>query len=255
MAGDEIAQLNSSHVAKASSPNETTPDSFQQLFKFIMFEKTEHLRRQSLNEIKKSTQTQAEIQFLSSLRQVFLFGYNDDGSFTVNEKLKNILKKVANPGSENLMEILSEMGLNFTATYQEESFNGLFSDIEALNPEKAAAFQAHLEAVGITKGQKPTDQQLAKLVETIGKPEHLELRKLIVNRDILGTKTTFTKAERENFVESARSAIDQKNVILEMLFERTHRLQTEIDHFQQYIATAGKIFNDMMKSCASKVGK
>jgi hypothetical protein len=229
--------------------------SIQALLKCIMFESTENLRLQKLAEIRKLTGAQSEIQFLSNLRRVFMFGSNDDGTFTVNDDLKKVLKKVSNPGSEDLLQLLSDMGLNFTATYTKDNFQGLFSDIEALDAEKSQPFLDQLEAIGITKGQIPTDEQLAALIETISKPENLELRKLVVDRDILTTKSSFTKAERENFVESIRLAIEQKNVIIEMNFQTVTRLQTEIDQRQQYVTIAGKIFNDMMKSIATKIGK
>lgn len=222
-------------VTAINNPTDLKDKSIPQILKWIMFEGTESLRRQKLNELKKLATSQQEIGFLNNLRRVFMLGANEDGTFTVNEELKNLLNKVSNPGSEGLMQLLNELGLTFNATYSADSFQNLFAEIEALeDSEQSRSLLDQLESLGIQKGQQPTQKQLDDLVKCVSLPENIELRKHLTNNKILTTKDKFTRPERENFIESIRLAVEQKSTINEMASQTIMRLQSEIDKFQMY---------------------
>lgn len=229
--------------------------SIDALLRLIMFEGTENLRLQKIAQLKKLSTAQNEIHFLNNLRRVFMLGAKDDGSFTVNEELQKLLDKISNPGSEELMQLLTDLGLDFTAAYTVESFGQLFSEIEALKDEEKDLLLSKLFSLGIEKGKKPTEEQLKDLVEAVNKPENLALRGHLTKNKILSTRKNFSKPERENFIESIRLAVEQKSTLNEMVIQTATRLQTEIDQRQQYVIMALKIYNDSKKNINSKIGR
>lgn len=258
MAGDNVETINLQGSKGINGLGGKDPKdlSIEALLRLILFESTEYLRLKKIEDLKKLSTSQSEIGFLNNLRRIFMLGADEkDGSFTVNDELKKLLEKVSSPGSENLMQLLEDIGLTFDATYSDESFNKLFDGIEAMKPEEAQAFREKLAAIGIERGKKPTPAQLKELVTLVSKPENLKLRKLLTDNKILGIKSKFTKAERENFIESIRLVTDQKNTINEMTIQTISQHQTQIDQRQQYVIMAAKIYNDILKSIGQKIGK
>lgn len=258
MAGNDQVQILSSlstSKVKETGDKEPKDQSLETLLRLIMFESTENLRLQKIADLRRLATSQSEIAFLNNLRRIFMLGANDDGSFTVKDDLKNLLDKVSSPGSENLMNVLEEIGLTFDATYSEESFNKLYAGIDAMDPAEAKTLKDQLSAIGIEKGKKPTPDQLKKLVNLAGKPENLKLRKLLTDNKILTIKSKFTKVERENFIESIRLVTEQKNTLNDMTIQTISQYQTQIDQRQQYVMMAAKIYNDIIKSITQKIGR
>lgn len=257
MPGDHVETLNleGSRGIEGLGGKDPKDLSIEALLRLILFESTEYLRLKKIEDLKKLSTSQSEIGFLNNLRRVFMLGAKDDGSFEVTDELKKLLEKVSSPGSENLMQLLEDIGLTFDATYSDDSFNKLFAGIEAMNPEEAKILKEKLTAIGIEKGKKPTPAQLTELVTVVTKPENLKLRKLLTDNKILATKSKFTKPERENFIESIRLITEQKNTINEMTIQTISQHQTQIDQRQQYVIMAAKIYNDILKSIGQKIGK
>jgi hypothetical protein len=253
----QVETLDLQNTNRVRGPGDDKPKdlSIEALLRLIMFESTENLRLQKINELKKLSTSQSEIGFLSNLRRIFMLGGNEDGTFTVNEELKKLLEKVSNPGSENLMQLLEDLGLSFDATYSDESFNKVFAGIEGMTPAEGQALREKLTGIGIEKGKVPTPAQLKELVKLAAQSENLKLRKLLTDNNILTTKSKFTKPERENFIESIRLATDQKNTLNEMTIQTISQHQTQIDQRQQYVIMAAKIYNDILKSIGQKIGK
>lgn len=251
---DSNAQTSS--VSAPIDPNDPQNLSMDALFRLIMFESTEQLRLQKINELKKLSSSQNEIGFLNNLRRVFMLGTNEDGTFTVNDELKKLLDKVSNPGSESLMQLLDELGLNFSAIYSKESFQALFSGISALeDSELRQTLSDQLESLGIKNNQEPTKEQLEQLVQFVSQPENLALRKHLTDNGILTTKTQFSKPERENFIESIRLFVDQKSTINEMSSQTVIRLQSEIDKMQMYVIELVKSDRDLKRKFLNHVGR
>ncbi|MBA3603066.1 MAG: hypothetical protein H0W50_05375 [Parachlamydiaceae bacterium] len=242
-------------VPDAGGPDINTNMSIDRLLKLIMFEGTEPLRLKKIAQLKNLATAQNEIGFLNNLRRILMLGAEADGSFKVSEELQKLLDKISNPGSEGLMQLLTDLGLEFNATHSDASFNQLFVDIEALPKEEKDLLLNKLFSLGIEKGKKPTEDQLKALVTAVNNPENMALRKHLTKNKILSTKKTFNKAERENFIESIRLAVEQKSTLNEMIIQTTTRLQTEIDQRQQYVIMALKIYNDAKKNINAKIGR
>lgn len=260
MAGDNNSSIDTNNaidgnvqVESVDGPENRT---IEQLLRLIMFESTEHFRIQKLNELKKLATSQSEIGFLNNLRRVFMLGANEDGSFDVNDELKKLLDKVSNPGSEGLMQLLNDLGLTFNASYSSESFQNLFAGIDALeDPELSQSLLDQLSALGIDKDQEPTAAQLEELVKFVSQPENLQLRQHLTGNSILSTKEKFTKAERENFIESIRLTVEQKSTINEMTSQTIIRLQSEIDKMQTLVVQLLKDYEGIKKKINNNIGK
>lgn len=250
-----VNQVEIEKAAPAVEAKKTEHRSIERLLKAIMFESTENLRLQKLAELKKLSNSQNEIAFLSNLKRIFMVGAKEDGSFEVNEELEKLLKRMSNPGNESLMQLLVDLGLDFNAVYNEANFTTLFNNIESLNTEDRDLLINKLFSLGIEKGKIPTEEQLKALVEAVSQSDNLALRKQLTESNILSTKKSFSKPERENFVESIRLAIEQKSTLNEMVIQTATRLQTEIDQRQQYVIMALKIYNDAKKSIGSRIGR
>lgn len=249
---------NSTNVEKipeAGEPGVNLNMSIDRLLKLIMFEGTEPLRLKKIAQLKKLAAAQGEIGFLNNLRRILMLGANPDGSFTVNEELQKLLDKISNPGSEELMQLLTDLGLEFNATHTDESFNQLFKDIEALPKDEKKLILSKLLSLEIEQGKKPTEEQLKALVTAVNHPENMALRKHLTKNKILAVKKEFSKPERENFIESIRLAVEQKSTLNEMIIQTTTKMQTEIDQRQQYVIMALKIYNDAKKNINAKIGR
>lgn len=243
-------------AAPTSATKKTENRTIDRLLRIIMFESTENLRLQKIAQLKKLSTAQNEIAFLNNLRRVLMLGANGDGTFDVNEEMQKLLNKMSNPGSEDLMQLLIDLGLNFNAVYTEGNFKRLFEGIENLTDKNERDnLLTHLASLGIEKGKAPTQEQLKALVDFVNKAENLPLRKHLTDNNILATKKSFSKPERENFIESIRLAVEQKSTLNEMVIQTATRLQTEIDQRQQYVIMALKIYNDAKKNINAKIGR
>ncbi len=205
------------------------------LFTWLMFESTENLRLQKLNELQELASSQAEIAFLSNLRSIFMISAKDDGSFEITDELRKLLSKVSNPGSESLMKLLEEIGLKFTATYTADSFKKMFDEIDALPEDQLTIMKDKLTAIGIDRNSVPTQQQLDELVKLVTNPENLAIRKLLTDNNILSVKQKFTKAERENFIESIRLTVKQMEAMYETKSQSVLHLQSLINQMQEHV--------------------
>lgn len=232
----ETIDLVKINPVNGSQPIDSKQPGWRELFNVLMFESTENLRRKKLDALKELATSQSEISFLNNLRSILMIGANDDGTFDVNEKLQALLDKVSNPGSESLMGILDELGIKFVAKYTDDSFNKLFSAIDDLPDDQRQALVDKLSALGITKyPPPPTQEQLEALVKLVSDDENIQLRKLLTDNKILGTKEKFTKAERESIIESIHINVNQKQSIHGTKSQMVLHMETLINQMQERV--------------------
>lgn len=235
---DTVSLATEASLIRINGPVEVKNHGWDELMNKLMFISTLDLKKEESKELRGLATSQSEISFLSSLRSVLMNGANpNDGTFEVNDQLKTLLKKVANPESQSLMAMLDDLGLKFRAQYSAESFNHLFSDIEALPSSERQPILDQLETIGIYQNQNPspTKEQLEELVKLASIGENIELRRILTKNDILNTQDKFTKPERESLIESIHVTITQKQGIHNMNSQMVLHKQTLINQMQERV--------------------
>lgn len=236
-----IGPVNTLKVDRSGSDGDRKDLGWRELFNLLMFESTDELVQKKLKELKALAASQAEISFLNNLRSVLMIGANADGTFEMNDKLKALLNKVANPGSETLMGLLDELGIKFSAEFKGDSLETFFSGIDALPADERQELMDKLSAIGIERHadgggeQVFTPDQLEELIKLATQEENTRLRKLLVDSGAMKTQTTFTKAERESLVESIHMHVNQKQSIHGTKSQMVLHMETLINQMQERV--------------------
>ncbi|MBA2727196.1 MAG: hypothetical protein H0U49_03375 [Parachlamydiaceae bacterium] len=252
MAGkDGIQKLDDNVITNVQSL-ETGPksDSVETLINLIRMKRTNDLRVQKTDELKKLTTGQSEVSFANNLRRILTLGAKEDGSFVMTEELEKMLAKALNSEDDSLTDLLHGIGVRFEINFDQDNFDTLLAALEA---EDNSAMKDQLAGFGFTRGVKPSDDQLKMLKDLINEEDNTDLRHLFKDSKLLQSKKNYTKAEKENMVESIRLFVDQKHSLNDMSIQTLIRLESEMDQTYQYLMSIIKSFSDTLRTVARNI--
>lgn len=258
---------------KVIDPNYDDPNqySLDQLINIIRLMRTETLSSKTKEELNKLKGGLEEVKILDHLRHLIVTEANDDGSLKLTDDLKQTLGKMALPGNENLLQILSDIGFEFKTQYNKDKLASFF---QALDAKDAQNFNDKLKEIGVEEGQDPTQEQLdqinykslretlaevgitddlkgiddalqEKLLDFVILPENGDIRKLLHENGILVlAKEEFTKPEKDELIDAIRSVVEQKQMFNDMAFQTMTRLESEMDQTYQYLLSSTKTIHE-----------
>lgn len=247
--------------------------SLNELINIIRLMRTDTLSNKTKEELKKLKGGLEEVKILDHLRHLIVSEADDDGDLTLSDDLKKTLSKMIEPGNENLLQILIDIGFEYDVEHDKGNLASFFQAIDA---KDAQNLREKLKAIGVEDGQDPTPEQLQqvnyktlreslneigihdkltdftdelkeKLLDFVIQPENGDVRKLLHDNKILQlSKDEFTKAEKDELIDAIRSAIEQKQMFNDMAFQTMTRLESEMDQTYQYLLSATKTIHEAL---------
>lgn len=247
---DEIDSIESTKVHKTDLGDDPSNKSIEQLINLIRMERTNSLRHQKIEELKKLTEGQSQVSFANNLRRILTLGAQSDGSFAMTPELQAQLEKAMEAEDNDLFDMLYGLGLRFDVDFDQANFD-LF--LNALDSEGNSSIKTKLQDAGLVKGKKPTDKQMKNFIDILNADDNDELRYLLKDNNLLKNKDKLSKAEKENIVESIRLFVDQKHSMNDMSIQTLIRLESEMDQTYQYLMSVIKTFSDTLRTIARNV--
>jgi hypothetical protein len=115
-------------VAVAEDPSNYTLD---RLLKLFRLSRTTQIHSQYRDELKELTKRQAEVRFLTNLRRVILQSKGKNNGFDANSAdFKDLLAKAKEPGNEEFLQLLNEVGIvEGQDYYSEDDKNNLLESV------------------------------------------------------------------------------------------------------------------------------
>ncbi len=229
---------------------DVSKQSVEHLINLIRMKRTNELRQQKKDELNKLTKGQSEVSFANNLRRVLTLGSKTDGSFEMNEELEKMIAKALEAEDDSLTDLLYGIGIRFDVNFDQENFDTL---LEALEEEENAPMKDKLSGIGITKGMTLSEEQIQKLKDLVNEDGNSDIRNLFKDSQLLKSQKSFSKAEKENIVESIRLFVDQKHSLNDMSIQTLIRLESEMDQTYQYLMSIIKNFSDSLRSLARNI--
>jgi hypothetical protein len=216
----------------------------------VRLERTNSLTKQKQDELKKLTSGQSAINLSNNLRRILTLGADEKGNFKVNEELDKQFKKAFSADSHDLFDLLHGLGIRFEVDGKNVDFTSIVKDIHTANP----SFVHFLKEAGIQNDGKPvSEEQLNKLVKTINDEDNVEFRHYLKGKNALRSKRDYSKAEKDNLVESIRLYVDQQHSLNDMSIQTLIRLESEMDQTYQYLMSTNKALSDTLRTIARNV--
>lgn len=236
-------------AAKKVEPTKNTSnESMWQLINMIRLARTQQLRDQRKSELKKLTDGQAQVNFANNLRRILTLGAGANGDFSMTDELDKQLNKAYSADNHDLFDLLHGIGMRFDIDFDQDSFSNLLDSLED-NPN----LKAQLEEIGITADAPPTEEQMKKLTALMNDEDNVDLRHRFKDNGMIKSRQNYSKAEKDNMIESIRLFVDQKHSLNDMSIQTLIRLESEMDQTYQYLMSVNKTFNDTVRSITRNI--
>lgn len=251
MAGDDTSEIKNKTIKEVDFQGITTNESVEHLINLIRMKRTIQLRQQKNEELKKLTTGQSEVSFANNLRRILTLGVQPDGSFEMTEELEKMLAKALESEDDALIDLMHGIGMRFDIAFDQDNFDTLLIALE--EDSDSATMKAKLDEIGVSKGNKPNAEQMQSLKDLINDMDNADARHLFKDSKLLQSKKNYSKAERENIVESIRLFVDQKHSLNDMSIQTLIRLESEMDQTYQYLMSINKTFSDTLRTVARNI--